>query len=178
MNQQLITNISEMVFLQRQHHFISPDAVIYHPGHFPELNSKIVDLYKSEGFKQLLIPNIYNCFLEANEFVYHKPLLVEMGIPEELICPISGDFKDGSEVVVGGVSQLDPGMHNILLAGKAFFCRRFMILAALNRTDKTFDVLPLVDERGIDKDNWHTTEKGRARVLNEINVINKILNCT
>jgi len=176
MNQQFIKNVTDMIFIQRQHQFHSSDAVIYHPGHFPELNEQIVNLYKREGFKQLLLPNVYNTFLEANEYEYHKLLLIEQGVPEELICPITGEFKDGSDVVLAAVRQLDQGMNNILLAGKAFFCRRFMILATLNETEKCFDVLPLIDERGIDKNNWYKTNKGKTRVFNELKVISNILN--
>jgi len=176
MNQQFIMNVTDMIFIERKYQFKSPDAVIYHPGHFPELNEQIADLYQREGFKQLLLPDVYNTFLEANEYEYHKQLLIEQGIPEQLIYPIRGDFKDGCDVVIAAVRQLDRDMNNILLAGKAFFCRRFIILATLNESDKCFDVLPLVDERGIDKNNWYKTDKGKTRVFNELKVINHILN--
>lgn len=176
MNQQFIKTISEMIFIERQGLFSQSDAVIYHPGHFPELNEQIAELYQVEGFKQLLIPNIYNNFLQENEYEYHKPLLMDQGIPEECIRPIKGEFKDGCDVVLGAIRQVDPTMNHVLLAGKAFFCRRFLILATIGGTDKTFDVLPLIDDRGIDREHWHTTEKGRARVFNEIKIINNILN--
>ena len=176
MNQQLIKTISEMIFIERQHLFTNPDAVIYHPGHYPELNEQIAFLYNDEYFKQLLIPNIYNRFLNANEYEFHKPILMSLGIPEECIVPIIGEFNDGSDVVRGAIKHLDQSMKNVLLAGKAFFCRRFLILATINASDKTFDVLPLIDNRGIDKTNWHTTDKGKERIFNEIKVINNILN--
>ena len=165
-----------MIFIERQHLFTKPDAVIYHPGHFPELNNQIAVLYKAEGFKQLLIPSIYNGFLNANEYEYHKPILISQGIPNECIVPIIGEFRDGSDVVRGAIKQLDKSMSNVLLAGKAFFCRRFLILATINDSEKKFDVLSLIDDRGIDKTNWHTTEKGKERVFNEIKIINNILN--
>lgn len=176
MNQQFINNLSEMIFMQRQHHFSNPDVVIYHPGHFPELNIQIAELYSNEGFKQLLIPDVYNRFLDANEYIFHKTLLVELGIPEHIIQPVLGDFTDVSDVVLTAVAQLQDDVQSVLLAGKAFFCRRFTTLATLSESNKIFDVLPLIDDRGIDKDSWYTTEKGRARVLNEFNAINQILN--
>ncbi|WIV21134.1 hypothetical protein QPK24_10890 [Paenibacillus polygoni] len=176
MNQQFITNISDMVFIQRQYIFSKADVVIYHPGHFPELNIQIFNLYKNEGFNHLYIPDIHNNFLEANEFMFHKLKLLELGIPEEIIYPITGEFKDGSEVVLGAVKQLTSEMNNVLLAGKAFFCRRFLILATLNNSNRIFDVLPLIDDRGFDKENWYKSDKGKARVFNEIKVINNILN--
>lgn len=178
MNEQFIKNITDIVFIERQFLFIKPDAVIYHPGHFPELNDQILILYKTEGFKKLLIPNIYNHFLKANEYEYHKSKLIELGIPNEIIYPITGQFKDGCDVVLGAIQQLTDEMQNILLAGKAFFCRRFIILATLNASNKLFDVLPLIDDRAIDKENWYKSDKGRARVLNEIQVISNILNAS
>lgn len=177
MNPQFFENVSDIIFIQRKLLFSKADAVIYHPGHFPELNQQIADLYHDEGFNHLFIPSIYNNFLQANEYEYHIALLTELGIPVEIIHPITGDFNDGCDVVMGAVRLLDKDMRNILLAGKAFFCRRFLILATLHDdSNKIFDVLPLLDHRGIDKENWYRTDKGKARVFNEIKVINNILN--
>ncbi|SMF79502.1 hypothetical protein SAMN05661091_1711 [Paenibacillus uliginis N3/975] len=177
MNQQFVENISDIIFIERQQLFTRADAVIYHPGHFPELNEQISNLFHKEGFNHLFIPNVYNSFLQANEYEYHTPLLVELDIPADIIHPIAGEFNDGCDVVIGAVQQLDKDMRNILLAGKAFFCRRFLILATLHAdSNRIFDVLPLLDHRGIDKENWYRTDKGKARVFNEMKVINSILN--
>jgi hypothetical protein len=175
LNPQFISNISDMVFIERQYLFTRTDAVIYHPGHFPELNIQISQLYRSEGFKCLYIPHIHNQFLEANEYEFHKSRLVDLGIPTDIIYPITGDFKGGNDVVKAAIQQITSDMNNILLAGKGFFCRRFLLLATLNETNKIFDVLPLVDHRGIEKDNWFKSDKGKTRVFNEIKVISNLL---
>ncbi|ENQ3106887.1 hypothetical protein ACEOWJ_002930 [Bacillus cereus] len=58
---------------------------------------------------------------------------------------------------------------NVLLAGKRFFCRRFLLLASLYAAeDKILDVLPLQDLRQINRDTWHTSEQGRQRITNEL----------
>ncbi|OKP94390.1 hypothetical protein [Paenibacillus sp. P46E] len=176
MNKAIIENISEMIFISRKHLFDSSDVVIYHPGHFPELNIKILELYKNEGFKRLLIPDIYNQFLEANEFEFHKRQLIQLGLPESIVFPITGACN-AHDVVKTAITMIKPEERNILLAGKAFFCRRFILLAGLFGDDHmNFDILPLHDDRGINKDNWNQMEKGRTRVINEMNVINDLLN--
>jgi hypothetical protein len=65
---------------------------------------------------------------------------------------------------------------NILLAGKSFFCKRFYLLASFYANeDKVLDVLPLKDDREIVPTKWTQSEKGRARVLNEIEQYSRIL---
>jgi hypothetical protein len=93
MNYQFLESISDLVFIERKQKFPHGDVVLYHPGHFPELNKEILNLYENEGFKKLMIPSIYNRFLEKNEYEYHSKLLIELGIPEEVILPIQGNFK-------------------------------------------------------------------------------------
>lgn len=177
MNAQYHQQIAEMIFAQRSYLFFKADAVIYHPGHFPELNQQIAELYLNEGFEKIYLPNVYNKFLEAFEYEYHVPKLTELGIPSEVIFPIEGQYQNGNDVVKSAVTNLPANEQNILLAGKAFFCRRFLILAALHgREDCVFDVYPLIDHRDIHRNNWTLTEKGRNRVMNEMMVIQEIIN--
>jgi hypothetical protein len=177
MNKQFLNEISDLVFIKRKQLHMHVDVVIYHPGHFPELNNEILKLYKAEGFRKLMIPSIHNRFLEKNEYEYHSKLLVEMGIPEDVIVPIEGDFKRVDEIVSGAIRNLTRDEKNILLAGKSFFCKRLMLLATLNaREDQVFDVFPLEDERKINEFTWFSSDKGIARVLNEIKEISRIVN--
>jgi hypothetical protein len=72
---------------------------------------------------------------------------------------------------------INKGNHkNILLAGKSFFCKRFYLLASIYANeDKVLDVLPLQDDREIIPAKWVQSEKGRVRILNEIEQYSKIL---
>jgi hypothetical protein len=166
-----------MIFVERSNLFSTVDVVIYHPGHFPELNIQISGLYLAEGFKKIYLPNVYNKFLQDYEFEYHKPLLIDLGIPSEIIFPIQGQHQNGNDVVRAAVQGLDKEERHILLAGKAFFCRRFLTLASLHgREDCLFDVYPLIDDRDINHMNWAISEKGRARIMNEMKVLSEIVN--
>jgi hypothetical protein len=169
LNHNLISALSELVFIERKHIFTNADVVLYHPGHFPELNRYILDLYKSEGFKKVMIPSIHNPFLNANEYETHKAILAEYGIPEDKIFPIVGEQHSVRDVVKNAMSSLTPDERKVLLAGKAFFCRRFLLLASLYaQSDVLLDVYPMEDERGINKYTWHESEQGIQRVLNEV----------
>lgn len=127
-----------------------------------------------------MIPNVFNTFLECNEYDYYAPLLVNGGIDKDKIMPIqtSIDATNGVEgVIESAFSYLNDTPHkNILLAGKSFFCKRFYLLATIYANDeKVLDVLPLQDHREIIPSKWTQSEKGRARILNEIEQYAKIL---
>lgn len=169
MNKNYISALSELVFIERKYLFTNADVVLYHPGHFPELNRFILDLYRKEGFKKIMIPSIHNTFLNANEYETHRLILHELGIPEDIIFPIVGEQQTVREVIRNAMISLGQKESKILLAGKAFFCRRFHLLASLyGASDLIIDVHPLEDERGINKNTWHKSEKGIERVINEV----------
>ncbi len=176
-NNQFFESINDFVFISRKQVFHHIDVVLYHPGHFPELNKKISTLYEIEGFKKLMIPTIYNKFLKRNEYEYHSKILIDLGIPKEVIIPIRGNYNSVEEIVSGAIKKLSRNEKNILLAGKSFFCKRFLLLATLSaREDQIFDVYPLEDDRGINQSTWYLSDKGITRVLNEVKEINKIIN--
>ncbi|NYE04301.1 hypothetical protein F4694_001045 [Bacillus niacini] len=180
MNHQTIKFIDEMVFMDRMNKFEYPDVILYHPGHFPELNKQLLDYYKSCGANLILIPNVYNTFLECNEFDYYAQLLINGGIEKEKMMPIPSSIneKKGVEgVIESAFNYLNGTPHkNILLAGKSFFCKRFYLLATIYASnEKVLDVLPLQDHRDIIPTKWTQSEKGRARILNEIEQYAKIL---
>ena len=92
--------------------------------------------------------------------------------------PLSINRTKGVEgVIESAFSYLNGTPHkNILLAGKSFFCKRLYLLAAIYASDeKVLDVLPLQDHRDIIPSKLTQSEKGRARILNEIEQYAKIL---
>jgi hypothetical protein len=176
LKQHFLSYINEIIFIERKNYFSRADVVLYHPGHFPELNQYVSDLYQREGFSRLLIPSLHNQFINQNEYEFHKEKLLNLGIPEGKIQPIVGEHKTVMEVVHNAFNLIEKGETNILLAGKAFFCKRFLLLASLYSTeDQIIDVYPLLDDRGIDENKWFTSEKGFQRVLNEIKQISSII---
>lgn len=145
MNHQFTSLLSEMIFIERQNKFLNPDVVLYHPGHYAELNEQIITLFHQEGFKKLMIPSIYNRFLNENEFIFHKEILVKSGIPEELVFPITGEALTANDVIKIAMLHLSKITinQNILLAGKSFFMKRFLLIAtAFATSDMVIDVLP------------------------------------
>ncbi|MFJ5713011.1 hypothetical protein [Neobacillus sp. NPDC093127] len=178
MNKSTIECINEMVFMDKLNLFEKPDAILYHPGHFPELNEQFLDYYKKSGANIILIPGVFNNFLNNNEYNFFAPLLINQGVEEEKLVRIYSDDEINSvnDVIKAAFIFLNKTNHkNILLAGKSFFCKRFYFLASLYANeDKVLDILPLQDNRGITPNMWTQSEKGRARVLNEIEQFAKI----
>lgn len=169
MNHHLISMLSDLVFMERKKLFSHADVVLYHPGHFPELNLLIRDLYRDEGFEKIMIPSIHNVFLDANEHDFHKKILLEYGIPHFKINPILGEQNTARDVVRNAMAGITPQDQTVLLAGKAFFCRRFQLMAAVDaHPNLVMDVFPMEDGRSINRTNWYESEQGTKRVLNEV----------
>ncbi|MDZ5610165.1 hypothetical protein U2I54_24800 [Bacillus pseudomycoides] len=178
MNNKFNALLSEMIFIERQNKIQNPDAVLYHPGHYTELNEQIITLFHEEGFKTIMIPSVHNTFLNANEFIFHKEILVKSGIPEELVIPITGEATTANDVIKNAMLHLSKTTvsKNILLVGKTFFMKRFLLIAtAFATSNMTIDVLPLQDNRNLTKDTWHLTDIGRKRVWNEYHMISRFL---
>ncbi|MBY0122004.1 hypothetical protein [Bacillus sp. S/N-304-OC-R1] len=171
--------INELVFMERKNLFDVPDVILYHPGHFPELNKQLFDFYSKSGAKKIMIPENFNSFLNCGEFDFYEPLLIKAGIEKEKLSPIKDNQeKAGVEGVIQSAFEYlnNTDYKDILLAGKSFFCRRFYLLATIYaNSDKVLDVLPLQDERNITPDEWMNSEKGKYRVQNEIEQYGKIL---
>ncbi|WP_442600070.1 hypothetical protein [Neobacillus sp. D3-1R] len=179
MKKSTIQCIDDLVFMEKLNLFEKPDVILYHPGHFPELNEQLLDYYHQFGAKVIMIPGVFNQFLECNEYDYYAPLLVNRGIEKEklLSIPITHDLKGVDGVIQSAFDYLNNTSHkNILLAGKSFFSRRFYLLASIYANEeKVLDILPLQDDREIIPTKWTQSEKGRARVLNEMEQYSKII---
>lgn len=91
MNNSTIQCINQLVFMEKLNRFDQPDVILYHPGHFPELNEQLLAYYKQEGAKLIMIPEVHNTFLGCGEFDYYKPLLVKEGIKQEKLMAITAD---------------------------------------------------------------------------------------
>ncbi|MFS0553190.1 ElyC/SanA/YdcF family protein [Brevibacillus sp. 179-C9.3 HS] len=174
--------ISEFIFAERKHLFSYPDLVIYHPGHYAELNDQIIHFYKQEGFSKITLSSAPNRFMNGkSEYEMFRPILVEGGIPENDIIHITkGSTID--EIVRYSFQiplQQSIPFKNVLLVGKAFFMRRFLILGEKYAPEGTIlDVMGLTDDRGIEKSNWADTEPGKNRVIGELERISCLLRGT
>lgn len=178
-NRSTIDCINELVFMEKMNLFEKPDVILYHPGHFPELNDQLMAYYKRYGAHFIMIPGVYNHFLQSVEYEFYAPLLIKEGIEEEKLLPVeTSEGVPGVEGVIQAAFQYlnQTSQKNILLAGKSFFCKRFYLLSSLYANDdKVLDVLPLQDHREILPTKWTQSEKGRARVLNEIEQYSRIV---
>jgi hypothetical protein len=165
-----VYEVSEWLFAKPKHLFNQADVILYHPGHFPELNEQLVHHWRRMGEGTILIPAVHNRFLQADEYEFHKQILVEQGIPHEKVEAVRGEFGQVRDVVRAAFQLLaEREVRRVLLAGKAFFCRRFLLLASYYALPSMeIDILPLNDHRGITSDSWFLSEAGIQRVLKEV----------
>jgi DUF218 domain len=172
-------SLSDFIFANRRHIFSCPDLVIYHPGHYSECNKEIIKLYQEEGFAKITLSGAPNRFMDGkSEYDVHKPILIEGGIPEHDFIHIA-EGTTIEEIVKNSFripQQQGFSIHKVLLVGKAFFARRFLLLGERYAPQDTLvDVLGLVDNRGITKANWMNSPQGKQRVIGELEKIAKLL---
>ncbi len=174
-----IEAISDFLFVNRREIFTRPDLVIFHPGHYKELNEDILRLYHEEGFSFLTLSGAPNSFMGGkSEYEVHKPFLMAGGVPEETIL-LEPDGKTIEEIVRN--SFLIPSRYGLtyqtaLLVGKSFFARRLLLMGELFAPeDVRVDVLGLSDRRGITRTEWMNSEIGRQRVSGEFKRISSLL---
>ncbi|MFE1626982.1 ElyC/SanA/YdcF family protein [Brevibacillus reuszeri] len=171
--------ISEFIFAEREHLFSHPDLVIYHPGHYAELNEQIIRFYKQEGFSKITLSSAPNRFMNGkSEYEMFKPILVSGGIPENDIIHITQGSTIDEIVRYSFQIPLQQSIQfkNVLLVGKAFFMRRFLLLGEKYAPEgSVLDVMGLTDNRGIEKNNWSDTEHGKNRVIGELEKISFLL---
>ncbi|MGC5323971.1 ElyC/SanA/YdcF family protein [Brevibacillus sp. SYSU BS000544] len=174
--------ISEFIFAERKNLFSHPDLVIFHPGHYVELNQQIIQFYKHEGFSKITLSCAPNRFMNGkSEYEVYKTILVDVGIPENDIIHITEGYTIEEIVKYSFQIPLQQSIQykNVLLVGKAFFMRRFLMLGEKYAPDDTnLDVMGLTDDRGITKNNWMDTETGTKRVIGELEKISLLLKGT
>ncbi|MGF9908025.1 ElyC/SanA/YdcF family protein [Brevibacillus porteri] len=168
--------------MERKHIFSQPDLVIYHPGHYAELNQQIIQFYKQEGFSKITLSSAPNRFMSGmSEYEMFKPILVEGGIPENDIIHITQGSTIEEIVRYSFQIPLQQSIQfkNVLLVGKSFFMRRFLMLGEKYAPEgSVLDVMGLTDDRGIEKNNWADTESGKNRVIGELERISLLLKGT
>lgn len=171
--------ISEFIFAERKNLFSHPDLVIFHPGHYAELNKQIIEFYKHEGFSKITLSSAPNRFMNGrSEYEAFKPILVDGGIPENDIIHITEGTTIEEIVKYSFQIPLEKSIlcKNVLLVGKAFFMRRFLLLGEKYApADTILDVLGHTDDRGISKHNWMDTEPGKYKVIGELEKITLLL---
>lgn len=163
--------ISEFIFVESD---IKKSDVILIPGASQfQLMERAAELYNSGLAKYVLPSGGKNLKLLNNksEWDYLKTIGIKLGIPKESILKedkAQNTFENAkfSWIVL---QSLDIPIENVILVCKAYHARRALLTyKSVFPSNINFYISPIIDERGISKENWFLNEDSTRIVMNEV----------
>ena len=183
MNQRLIQDISEFIFMQD-----APEKsdVIFIPGTSQSaITEKAAELYRA-GFGKYVIPtgaysgkrgkfaaekidNPRYAGEYATDFEYCRYILKENGVPESAIIreDRSTNTSENAEFTAAILKKVGLSVKKAILCCQSFHARRAFMSYAKFFPDTEILVVP-TDTQGIRKEDWFRQEKSYRRVMSEL----------
>lgn len=163
--------ISEFIFAETS---IEKSDVILIPGASqPQLIERAVELY-NKGFSQYILPSggsNYKTTRYKTEWEYLKTLGIQLGVTEEVILKEdkAKNTFENAQFSWNVLQALDTPIKNVILVCKAYHSRRALLTyrSAFPR-NINFYVSPIIDKRGISKENWFLNESSINVVMDEV----------
>jgi uncharacterized SAM-binding protein YcdF (DUF218 family) len=163
--------ISDLVFVETP--LEKSDVILIPGGSHPQLARRAAELYH-QGYAPFLLPSGgVNSKLGAGktEWKFLCSLLEEMGVPEIAILHedrAQNTFENAlfSRQVI---EEKGLDLKRALMVCKAYHSRRALLTyQAVFPLDVTFYVAPVIDLRGISRDNWFTNPAHAHLVMGEV----------
>lgn len=166
--------ISELIFAESE---IKKADVILIPGTSqPQLMEKAAELY-FKGYAPYILPSggyNYKTPLFKSEWEYLRTIGHKLGVPDNIILKEdkAQNTFENAQFSWEVLQSLDIKVENVILVCKTFHSRRaLMTYQFVFPRDINFYVSPVVDKRGISKDNWFRKEEGIRAVMSETSKI-------
>ncbi|WP_160679864.1 YdcF family protein [Clostridium sp. C8-1-8] len=163
--------ISEFIFAESE---IKKSDVILIPGASQhQLMERAVELYKS-GFAKYILPSGGPNFKLPNnksEWDYLKAIGINLGIPENSILKEdkAQNTFENAKFSWNVLQSLDMQIESVILVCKAYHARRALLTyKSVFPSSVNFYISPIIDKRGISKDNWFLNEDSIRIVMNEV----------
>ncbi len=163
--------ISEFIFVETD---VEKSDVILIPGASQsQLMGKAVELY-NRGFATYILPSGgVNSKLthHASEWEYFKTIGIQLGVPEKVILKEdkAQNTFENAQFSWDVLQSLNIPIRNIILVCKAYHSRRALLTyRTVFPLNINFYISPIIDKRGITKDNWFQNEDSISIVMSEI----------
>jgi uncharacterized SAM-binding protein YcdF (DUF218 family) len=162
--------ISEFVFAETD---VEKSDVILIPGASqPQLMEKAVDLYNIGLAKYILPSGGANSKLlsHESEWEYLKTVGIQLGVPEKAILKEdkAQNTFENAQFSLNVLQTLNIPTNNVILVCKAYHSRRALLTyKSVFPLNTNFYVSPILDRRGISKNNWFLNEDSIKIVMNE-----------
>ena len=163
--------ISEFIFAETD---IEKSDVILIPGASQlQLIERAAELY-NKGFAQYILPSggsNHKITHYKTEWEYLKTLGIQLGIPKEAILKEdkAQNTFENAQFSWNVLQALDIPIKNVILVCKAYHSRRALLTyrSAFPQNIK-FYISPIIDKRGISKENWFLNESSINVVMGEV----------
>lgn len=163
--------ISEFIFVESD---IKKSHVILIPGASQfQLMERAAELYNS-GFAKYVLPSGGRNFKLLNnksEWDYLKTIGINLGIPEKSILKEdkAQNTFENAKFSWTVLQSLDIPIKNVILVCKAYHARiALLTYKSVFPSNIHFYISPIIDRRGISKDNWFLNEDSTRIVMNEV----------
>lgn len=166
--------ITELIFVEND--ILQADIILMPGGSHPQQMEKAAELYH-RGLAPYILPSGgYNSKINETEWNYLRRIGLELGVPEEAILKEdqAKNTFDNARNSWEVIESMKLNINNVILACKAHHSRRaLMTYQTVFPTNIKFMVSPIIDERGIKKDNWFLEEKKIKVVMTEVEKIGR-----
>ena len=162
--------ISDFIFVETD--IKKSDVVLIPGGSHPQLMERAVELY-NKGLAPYILPSggaNKNLPDYDTEWDYLKTIGIQLGISEGVILKEdkAQNTFENAELSWNVLQALDIPITNVILVCKAFHSRRaLMTYQSVFPQYINFFVSPVIDRRGISKENWFLNKESIEIVMNE-----------
>lgn len=164
-------SITDFIFLETE--LASADLILVPGGSSPELMERAAELYL-QGLAPLILPSGgYNNRIQdyPSEWEFLRQIAVERGVPDEAILR-----EDRATHTFGNaqfswqvITEQGLKIEKIIMVCKAFHARRaLMTYQTVFPLDIQFYIAPVVDYRGVRKEDWFLDPVRIQKVMSEV----------
>ncbi|MFA6385932.1 MAG: YdcF family protein [Candidatus Paceibacterota bacterium] len=168
--------ITDFIFIEDKPQ--KADIILIPGGSKPQLMERACSLFL-DGYASLLLPSGGENKALVNytkEWDYFLEIAKKMGIPEEVVLKEDKATNTYENALYSKKVIEDNGLiiKKALLVCKAFHARRALLTyQTWLKNDIEYIICPIVDDRGISRDNWYLDQNKIVKVMSEVEKIGK-----
>lgn len=173
MTDDTIQLITEFIFVENAPQ--KSDLIIIPGVSHRQLVDKAVELYKGDWAKKVLCAGGFSQKLNMAESAWAANILRESGVPvtDVLQESSSTNTKENAISALRLLERGDQRFGKIILISKPYHARRLLMTFRKVFVNTEILVVPVEDNRQINRDNWHTDPEKVAKVMEEVGKISE-----
>lgn len=168
-----IQTISELIFANDLQ--VKADLIIVPGSSHKQLPLKAAHLLKKGVAKKIIFTGGLNQKLEENESDWGAKVAIKAGVAKKniLVESKSTNTKENALEALRVIKTNRLSHKKILLVSKPYHARRLKMTFLNIFTNSEFFVIPVVDDRKIEKNNWWKDDVKSQKVMEEVGKISE-----